>query len=1355
MRSKASWILLPICLLLIATQVFGGLGRELIVNGGFELDENGDGIPDGWHMEAKNFHRYEHPPLSGNYVIDAKPKAYVIAIQPLELEPGKKYTFKVRCRSGETGRGAALLLHGETKPETEMPLVWNLEPGNEFTVFSNTFTAPNKIAHLYIYDLSQTGHMSYDYVSLREGEPDGIAVTQFNLRKIDQPYGKVPTHAQVKTGSPLEDGGFRTLFFIRQLAQLREVEELAQRIDLRHDVVQSSGKEGELVSFTGSAANEAIEKGSISAYVVASKSTEGMRSWIMRDVRERGVGLVLLEHSRCSASEWGLGELSELASVRDVYPFANHPEGGIMRGVRGATVGKGRVVVLSFDLATSEMHGILPFSRDVEVWRHRQHEHWEGWMSLLSESIRWAVRGESGIKVELSDVDGVQVELRVTGAGASQVRLVYRSLRETRFDGRGLYRTEPARLSLTDDGIVSFARPGGDFPVGDALLDVAVEDAEGHVLCWKTLLVKETTHAKLSRLKTGKTWYDASENVEAQVNLELDGASKALLEARLIDAFGRVISTQQIEAATDGDFAFTRLPLANAGNGFVRVEVCAYVDGCEHSREWTAVTLPKMMRQQAEDDFGVLAWRPMNCHPQLSTSYTNAMRELGQNVDFCGDGYTLTENGMPAAGYIERLGEFYDMGHNEKGIRPHCPSNPEVRKQIVEKVRKSAENQKPYGFLGVGLADEGVLANDRRITEFCRCEHCLAGYRKWLRERYFSLENLNAQWESTWDDWDKITPVLSADIRKRENFGEFIDFRTYMTDVWIGACRLASDTYHAVDPEARIGMTNTFGASPFGGNDYWKYATKAGFGWMQEYSEAFKNSGFTALFEIWRSFTGRNFLNYGWIGYWHRNECAAYEPWWLALHGSRGVSYFSTNSFDAERQTSWALIHADQSRTAFGTAVANSIKDLRRGVGKLLMDYERLEPTVGILWSYPSMLVSWCESQATQPVPQEGVDADNYGSFFRTAFDFRHHIDDLQLDSQHIAVEQLMGNYRLIDRQRLLYLPFACAINKDLVPVLLEFVKAGGVLVGDLRMGVTDEHGKRHAVEGSPLETLFGVRRNPKADPIYGETVVTMDEIGEIKAIGREKLEARGAKPLGRHADKTPAIFMRNLGEGRTVYLNFRLPALDAKNMAPGSRKLVSWLVELANLGSLATITAKDTDAFAKAYELNAFHRDGYILYGFIRDYRRCPEAEATNEVSLNLRFRSHLYDVRKGEYLGRFSRTTMCLKPGETILYAGLPSKIDSLEMETAETNPGVLRIVARAVTEDGGSPLGHHVFNVVLRNPSGHTLPCHVLNLAAPRGSLDTEIHLGLNRQPGQWTVGVKDVITGLTSVTTVNLP
>ena len=62
-----------------------------------------------------------------------------------------------------------------------------------------------------------------------------------------------------------------------------------------------------------------------------------------------------------------------------------------------------------------------------------------------------------------------------------------------------------------------------------------------------------------------------------------------------------------------------------------------------------------------------------------------------------------------------------------------------------------------------------------------------------------------------------------------------------MTDVWIGACRLASDTYHAVDPEARIGMTNTFRSKSIRGNDYWKVRDpKAGFGWMQEYSEAFQ-----------------------------------------------------------------------------------------------------------------------------------------------------------------------------------------------------------------------------------------------------------------------------------------------------------------------------------------------------------------------------------------------------------------------------------------------------------------------------------------------------------------------------------
>ena len=48
--------------------------------------------------------------------------------------------------------------------------------------------------------------------------------------------------------------------------------------------------------------------------------------------------------------------------------------------------------------------------------------------------------------------------------------------------------------------------------------------------------------------------------------------------------------------------------------------------------------------------------------------------------------------------------------------------------------------------------------------------------------------------------------------------------------------------------------TNTFGADPFNGNDYWKLCTQVGFGWGQEYSEAIKPSGQKATFDFWRSF---------------------------------------------------------------------------------------------------------------------------------------------------------------------------------------------------------------------------------------------------------------------------------------------------------------------------------------------------------------------------------------------------------------------------------------------------------------------------------------------------------------------
>ena len=76
------------------------------------------------------------------------------------------------------------------------------------------------------------------------------------------------------------------------------------------------------------------------------------------------------------------------------------------------------------------------------------------------------------------------------------------------------------------------------------------------------------------------------------------------------------------------------------------------------------------------------------------------------------------------------------------------------------------------------------------------------------------------------------------------------------------------------------------------------------------------------------------FFNYGWIGYRHTRAAAHYEPWWLALHGARGASYYATNAIAADRGLSWALVYPTLSLTEFSNAVQEGLTDLRGGCGR-------------------------------------------------------------------------------------------------------------------------------------------------------------------------------------------------------------------------------------------------------------------------------------------------------------------------------------------------------------------------------------------------------------------------------------
>ena len=1341
---------------------------EVLKNPGFDADADGDGLPDHWSTTHERVRWREKVFMGQDYELISKPDQYVLATQRITLKKGQRYTLVVKCRGEAGGVAGALIVHGEERPHREMPLLWNLEPAAEYSEYARTFVAPNPVAVLYIYNIARTkGTVYYDHVSLREGEPDRLFVGRLSFKQIDRPLSAPLETRHIDWASPLAGGPVKTFATLRVFRCLRQVLELAQRIDLDYDVVHTGYQGDECVSETGPRVTDRLKQDYYEVYVVSSRITDLMADTIRERV-ERGAGLVVIEGfgraSRLLKPD-GLREVDDAHYVRRGVPWEMMPE-KILDSVQVGELGAGRVVRLVFPIATSRVWGMLPTENSLDAYRSREFEYWEWWQSLFAKAIVWSARRDGSTRAAPAGIGSDALTLRVEGAPAgSKVRVGWRSAREIRFAGP-LLRTPAAEQTLSPAGRTRFVVPA-ELPAGVTIADAMVLNPRGEVLDWGSHIVRTPQFVQLQELATDGDTYEPGSVIRVTARACASESCKATFEASLVDAFGRQVSSAAREVElSSGQHSVeltcaVRDPIAVHHKLFVRV----LVGGKEQDSLWRTVLAPAVGPARAASDFTAMPWAPGMTHPVIGGMYVERVQELGLNAEFARRPFLVGENGMPSGVYFGGMGgAFRETEYSSDGVRSTCLSDPAVMEELKGKVRESAAQQRSYGVFAAGIGDEVFLTSRHKRHEVCFGEHCQQRYRQWLRVRYGSVAALNAQWGSAHASWDEIVGVRTEDARQLRNFGPFVDFRTFMTEVWIEACRSVTDAYHDIAPDVPVGHTNTFGANPFNGNDYWALCTRTGFGWGQEYSEAIKASGHKAVFDLWRSFVDtpearrsrtagggqdHRFFNYGWIGYDHRVAAAHYEPWWLALHGARGVSYFATNAIDAARGVSWALVYPTLSLTGYSMAVKEALTDLRNGVGKVFLEFEREQPRIALLWSHASMLVAWCESQADDPVPNERDGTDSYGTYFRSALHFRQHVNELQLDYSYVAPEQVVST-DILSRYPLLFLPFTVAASDALIERLDAYVANGGVLVGDLRCLRTDEHGKPVA-DSAYLRRLFGVTR---ADDVvvyesskvsFSERAQGLDVVGiEAEGYGRERLSVHDAMVLGRHSSGEPALMVRSHGKGLAVYLNFSLPAYSAV-----VRTLVEQLAARAGVGRHVVVEAVSGDAPPRCYERNTFTRGGADVHAFIRDHRRCSDSDP---VRIRFGRAAHVYEMRVARYLGETDQVEATVAPGDTVLYSCLPYRATGLELSLPETvvQGQIAEVRVRVVVDPAKAP-GDHVFHLDMTGPDGVARRHYARNVLAPGGVLAADIRLAENEQIGRWTVALRDVLTGVSGEAT----
>ena len=1345
--------------LLLASCSIASAEEELIKNPGFNDDDNGDGLPDHWSTAHDRILWREKVFMGKDYEVVSKPPAYVLATQDVTLKTGAQYTMTLRCKGEEGGLVGALLLHGESKPRREMPIVWRAEPGTEYEEIVRSFVAPNPVARLYIYNVAKDkGRVYYDHVSLREGPPGRAIITQLRFNEMDQPLTPPVEHRHIDWAAPLAGGPVKTFATIRSFRCMRQFIELAQRLDLDYDLVHTGYKGDEAASLTGRRAMQRMKDDFYEVYLVPSRTSDMMAKSIKERV-EAGAGLLIVEgfgRAQRFLDPKALREVDQEHYLRTGIPWDLMPE-KILKSVQVGRLGKGRVVRLVFPLATSRVWGLMPLESSGQVWSTRQFEYWEWWQSLLAKGVLWAAGREGSVRLVRVAGQPPAIRLRAVDAPAgAKARVIVRSGREIRFDGQ-LLRLPAKIVPLAEDGSFEVPVPP-QMPAGTVIADVVLLDGQGDVLTSGSFATTSPQSAKIVELAIDSETVAPDRAINLSVKLEATGAVAVKIEGRLIDAFGRVVDLasrqEQLAAGAHGVVLALsmRRPLCVHHKAFVRL----LVEGKEHDSRWTTVLCPSVGPARARQDFTAMPWAPGMSHPVVESYYAERVRELGLNGEFGRSPYIMGEHGFPGGGYVGGMAAYRETEYSPSGVRRRCLSDPAVIEQVRGGTQEAAQKQPPYGVFAVGITDEAFLSSRHKRHEVCLGPHCQRRYRQWLQERYGTLDALNTQWDTRYRSWDDVRGARTEEVRGQANFGPFVDFRTFMTDVWVEGCKRVVDAYHEVAPGMPIGHTNTFGAGPFNGNDYWKLCTQTGFAWGQEYSEAIKQTGHKAIFDLWRSFVEtpqarasrtrpeEPFFNYGWIGYRHTRAAAHYEPWWLALHGSRGVSYYATNSIDAERGISWALVYPTLSFTEFSRAVQESLADLRGGCGKLFLEYQREQPPIALLWSHPSMLVAWCESTADQPVPEERDGTDSYGSYFRSALHFRQHVNELQLDYSYLAPEQIVESDELA-RYPLLFLPFTVAASEKLVAKLCAYVESGGVLVGDLRCLRTDEHGKPLA-KPSPLQRLFGVRRQSERID-YGRTKIAFQQSGQgidmaqtaIELYGREDLAPTTAAALAAHATGDPAVLVQRQGKGQTIYLNFGLPEYDV-----GVRELFRQIVSSAAIERPVVVESLGDASPPRCYERNTFTRGGIKVHAFIRDHRRC---EDNNPVRFDLRQRAHIYDMRARRYVGNVSSLEAAVLPGDTALYACLPYKVAALAVQVPSVIKPGAELHVEAHLNAGDATVGDHVLHLDLVDPGGKTTWHYARNELAPAGKLSLAVPLAWNEPTGTWTLRVRDVLTGIT--------
>ncbi len=386
--------------------------------------------------------------------------------------------------------------------------------------------------------------------------------------------------------------------------------------------------------------------------------------------------------------------------------------------------------------------------------------------------------------------------------------------------------------------------------------------------------------------------------------------------------------------------------------------------------------------------------------------------------------------------YEERKAEYLRTRDKQYLTRDVSLHAPDLEERMRERFRSSVGDVIPLKPFAYYLADESSVTCYADAFDVDWSPADLEAFRRWLRGRYSSLDELNLAWGTAFGDWNAVAPMTTEEAQQHGNYAPWAEHRIFMEEAFIRTIARGGEIAREFDPGARPSFSGTQIPTPHNGCNWYEIDQVADY--LQPYSGGSQDA-MHHLFRPGLKLTG--FTGYGLVG-----DQVQHEVWERLFYGHSGASIF----------WHYTLLNPDLTFSEQGSALGQVIGRLQSGIGRIFMNAPVQEDGVAIHFSMASIRGAWItDGRIVEGVQSAERTSKNFAELMRRREAWVKQLESQGLQFRFLATPQIEAGE--LSRYRVLILPYSISLSDREAAAIEAFAAHGGRVFVDEHVGKMDE----------------------------------------------------------------------------------------------------------------------------------------------------------------------------------------------------------------------------------------------------------------------------------------------------------